>query len=172
ATGGACGGGDGGGIGNFDGTMMVRASSFSNNTAVDGGGIFNEATMTVSDCGFTCNEATGSSFRTGGGAIYNEGETAAVQQCTFSGNSAIFGGGIHNENQELTVSGCTFTCNHAASEGGAIYNTFVGTLAVRDSTFSDNTASDSGGAIYNNASGILGLHGFGMLDVRGSTFTG
>jgi predicted outer membrane repeat protein len=163
--------GFGGGILNAGTMTVLRASGFSNNTAVLGGGIFNIGAMTVSDCGFTCNAATGSSFNTGGGGAICNLATAAVQQCTFSSNSAILGGGIQNESQ-LTVLGCTFTGNNAASEGGAIDNTNEGTLVVRGSTFTGNTAGDSGGAIYNDAFGILGIRGTGTLDVRGSTFTG
>ena len=72
--------GYGGGLDNY-GTVTVTDSIFSSNTAVYGGGVYNEsgATATVSDSTFASNY-----FYYGGGGIFNaSGATASVTGSTF-----------------------------------------------------------------------------------------
>ncbi|MCL4861319.1 MAG: PxKF domain-containing protein, partial [Caldilineaceae bacterium] len=149
----------GGGIRNDRGTLTVTNSTFSDNSAVLGGGIYNEGTLTVENSTFSANSATGGSV-SGGGGIRNLG-TATVTNSTFSGNSAVFGGGIVNVGV-LTVENSTFSKNSANLDGGGIYNS--GSLNLTNSTFSDNsvTADSYGGGIYNS----------GSLDLTNSTFSG
>ena len=129
--------GTGGGIYNYSGTLTVTNSTFSDNSATYGGGIYNEGTLTVTNSTFSGNSATY------GGGIYNQG-TLTVTNSTFSGNTANTGGGIYNYGT-LTVTNSTFSGN-AATYGGGIYN--QGTLTVTNSTFSGNAATTYGG-IYN-----------------------
>jgi hypothetical protein len=58
-----------------------------------GGGIYNEATMTVSVSTIVSNTATGSTFDFGGGIAHN-GSSMTVRDCTIVGNQADFGGGV------------------------------------------------------------------------------
>ncbi len=53
------------------------------NVSGDGGGIFNDGTLTVTNSTFSGNSAVD-----GGGGIYNSGGTLTVTDSTFSGNSA------------------------------------------------------------------------------------
>lgn len=91
-----------------------------------------------------------------GGAVFNDGGTLDVSQCTFSSDSAGSttasgeGGAILNLGT-LDVTQSEFSGNSAASSGGfggAITNT--ATMTVSDSTFKANTAS-SGSAIYDSS---------------------
>jgi len=111
----------GGGVDNF-GTLAVTNSTFSGNSAVHGGGIFNYrfCTLTVISSTFSGNNAAGGAGD--GGGISSSG-TVTVTNSTFSGNTA--------------------------SQGGGIYNDYEGTVAVTNSTLSGNSASDGGG-IFNN----------------------
>ncbi len=149
----------GGGIYNSGGSVNVTGVTFSGNSAVVGGGIFNDPGMgmasTVADCTFSGNSAGD-----GGGGIYTR-DTLTVTGSTISGNSAgSLGGGIANIGM-LTVTGSTISGN-SAGMGGGIYSR--GTLTVTGSTFSGNSGGDGGGGgIYNTGP---------VLTVTGSTFSG
>jgi len=120
--------------------LSVTNTTFSGNSASDGGGIRNYGTLNVSNSTLSGNSATISS-----GGIFNGG-TLTATNTTFSGNSAtIHGGGILNYGT-LNVSSSTFFSNTATS-GGGINNQAM--LTVTNTTFSSNSAS-SGGGIYNS----------------------
>jgi hypothetical protein len=63
----------------------------------------------------------------------------------------------------LTVNNSTL-CENSAGRGGAIYNSVVGTVTLRDSNLSGNAAGDFGAGIYNEV--------YGTLTVSGSTLSG
>ena len=142
-------------------------STFTDNFAsVEGGGIANSGTGTVSGCSFTGNSAPY------GGGIYNNGTLTVTDDSTFSSNSAGViagyegsgGGGIDNEGT-ATVIGSTFTNNSAGyyavpSYGGGLLND--GTVTVTNSIFTGNSASENGGGIANQS---------GTLTVTDNTFT-
>lgn len=84
--------GRGGGIDN-EGVATIQDSTLSGNSAEVGGGISNEAVGTLDVRGST---ASGNTASDSGGALYNLG-TATSQQCSLSGNYATSaGGGIFN----------------------------------------------------------------------------
>ena len=144
---------NGGGIYN-NGTLTVNDSIFTNNSANYGGGIYNnEGTVTVTNSTFTSNPGDG---------IYNESALTVVN-CTFTSNSAFQGGGIANFGT-VTVSGSTFTDNSAVGGvGGGIVSGIYTTVTVSNSIFTGNSAaSGSGGGIYSDY----------ILTVTGSTFSG
>ena len=82
-----------------------------------------------------------------GGAINSDG-TLTITGSAFSGNRSYFNGGtIYNTpGGRLAITSSSFSGGSAVN-GGAIDNR--GTLEITGSTFSDNSASDYGGAIYN-----------------------
>lgn len=77
--------------------------------------------------------------------------TTTFAGCTFSENQASWGGAIGANNEvNLVVNNCAFSGNTALVSGGAIYSTnSEATLTVNGSTFENNTASGYyGGAVY------------------------
>ena len=115
-----------------DSNLTLNATSFSNNTALDGGAIYNgNGDLTINNSTFTNN----SSSKYNGGAIYtyvSAGESLiTIDGSTFSNNMAKTnqggnGGAIYNMTHgagtaQLTVSNSTFDTN-SGFEGGAIYN--------------------------------------------------
>ncbi len=139
---------DGGGIFNSGGTLEVNNSTFSGNRSTVGyGGAFANgsfSTATVSDSTFSENSAV-----TEGGAIRNDG-TLEVNNSTFSGNSAPNGGGLwHGSQTSLTITNSTFSEN-SATEGAGIFNRGGGTVTVNNSTFSDNRANLRGGGVFSD----------------------
>ncbi len=131
--------GFGGGIWN-EGVLTVDESTFQENSAFDGGAVYNGRELIVSQSMFNSNLAT---YK--GGGIYNAGELA-VTDSTFSGNTATTkGGGIYNTSA-LNLSQSTLNGN-TSLDGGGIYNTF--NVFVTNSTLSLNDANTSGGGIHN-----------------------
>jgi hypothetical protein len=86
---------------------MLTNCTFTRNTAILGGGMFNIAFCipTLINCIFSKNSA-----RLDGGGMYNYGYCdATLVNCTFSKNSAVEqGGGMYNFVSDLTVTNCIF----------------------------------------------------------------
>jgi CSLREA domain-containing protein len=133
---------------------------------IDGGGIYNSGTLTVTNSTFSGN---GGEFDTGGGILNDDSGTLTITNSTFSGNGVggETGGAISNGGR-LTIIDSTFSGNGGGvaigdnagnGPGGGIAN--GGTMTVTNSTFDDNSAYDGGGI----ANG-------GTLTVTNSTFMG
>jgi predicted outer membrane repeat protein len=133
-------------ISRADSTLMVTRSTFKEN-AVDGegGGIYNEGSITANLSDFTGNEAGGS-----GGGIANPG-ILAVEETTFARNkSKQSGGGIYSDGTTALVRS-TLVYNSAIQGGGLAVN--GGETALQNDTFSENSADTMGGGISANGSG-------------------
>jgi len=171
---------DGGAIWNNHGTLTINDSTFSGNSATDGGCILNDgagpfpgsATLTINNSTLTGNSSTYHA-----GAIYNKSSrgnaTITINNSTLSGNSAIaFGGAIYNSGDYgsaiLTINSSTLSGNSTESIGGAICNLgFSGsaTLTINSSTLSGNSAG-SGAGIFND-----GFLGSATLTINSSTLS-
>jgi CSLREA domain-containing protein len=145
------------------GNVTIRNCLFRGNNADfgfdgEGGAIFSDLSLVVSDCTFDSNVATDD-----GGALTLYGGNADISRCTFTNNSVTYNsltstsgvGGAIFQNGSLSMSNCTFSGNNGTS-GGAIYsisqsNNAVVTTNLTGCTFSQNTATN-GGAVYNTAS--------------------
>ena len=86
----------------------------------------------------------------GGGAIYRDGGSLTVIDCSFIDNHApspgqdIAGGAIYGfGGGEIVISGSTFTGN-SASDGGAV-GSLNGDLTIINSAFTNNAATGTGG---------------------------
>jgi uncharacterized repeat protein (TIGR01451 family) len=89
--------------------------TLTNLTLTNGYDVFNQGTLTITNCTFTNN------LGLDGGAIYNEGSLTVINS-TFTNNTGILlGGAIYNDGIINSVSGCTFT-NNTGNIGGDIYN--------------------------------------------------
>jgi predicted outer membrane repeat protein len=114
-------------------------------SAASGGGINNNGNLTLTNCNFVSNIASGF-----GGAVYNNG-TATIRGSTFLNNYAATAGAVFNSpGKNLTLVNITATGNHATWNGGAIMN-YQGNATIVHTTVSGNTASSAGGGIDNDA---------------------
>ncbi len=120
--------------------VRIENLNITNGLASNGGGIYNEGTLTLTNITFYKNSVWDGSAANGlhdasaagnGGAIYNTG-TLTITNCDFMSNHAGKGGDA--------------SATHHSSwggYGGAIYNT--GTiLNIQNSTFSNNYAGNGG----------------------------
>ena len=161
--------GIGGAIQLQKGSMTLKNSTFTSNTAYDGGAVFNELganAMTIDNVVFTGNEAEHM-----GGAVVALAKdvTSEISNSVFIGNKTLegtaanprygTGGAVHLGSQgKLKITDSEFKNNSAASRGGAIATRNQldtqkdSRLEVENSVFENNTAVESGGAIYSNVS--------------------
>ena len=161
--------GFGGAVANtISGVLAVADSTFTGNTAKNGGAIANwinygesgSATAEITDSIFEQNSAEN------GGAVYQSGaatDLVTITDSDFTGNTASYAGGaVVNVFGQLVVSGGTFTENTAVNDGGAIALWNGGN--VENALFTENSAA-YGGAISNSWSGPA-------VTISGCTFAG
>lgn len=169
------------------GSLTIVSSTFTGNTALVGGAIFNQGTtLSVDSSQFTGNQAITTGIALGG-AILNNG-TATVTNSTFSSNLSNSplskGGAIHNGfSSTLSVAGSTFVNNHAISSGvlgssygGALSGDSGNSMNIFGTTFAGNSAeggggTSGGGAIQEDAGAMNGFASRG-LTISGSIFLG
>ena len=152
-------GNDGGGVCN-DGTggaaiLGINNSTVSNNTAYHGAGICNDGRLKGATL-LQINNTTLNNNSAGddAGAILNIADTkgtAALSNCTISGNSAqSYGGGINNV-AGLTISNTTFSGN-SANFGGSIAIGNPVTVSIGDTVLK---AGKAGGNIFNDGGTVI-----------------
>jgi hypothetical protein len=153
----------GGAIYNNAGSMLVSGGTFSNNSALQGGGLYN-ASSSVANSSLPLVNVVNSKFNSNiaqqiGAGILNLGNMV-VNGGTFDSNKATSsGGGIYNAKSlaalnsgVLEARNSTFKTNQAIStDGGGIYNSTGAALTLDNDTFSKNTAGGFGGGIYNRS---------------------
>ena len=153
--------GNGGAIFGASGAKTeITESTFLENSALEGGGIFNSSpdnsVLTIIDTTFEMNDASHVASVTprGGGAISNDGKVL-IFRSTFLLNTALdgSGGALHN-NDTVVIVNSTFVQNNAEM-GGAILNTDLASLKMSYSTLNDNFANNAarGGGIDDGNTG-------------------
>ena len=156
-----------------EGTATVVAGTVSENTAVEGGGFWNNtATMTVDGVTFTDNDATGDGTADriqGGGALFNNGGRLEVMDATITGNAASgtsgSGGGILNGAGTTIVMTSEIANNTANRAGGGLEDT-GGTVILVMSEFDRNSVADD--ANPGNGGGVHS--GGGLVVVAGGVY--
>jgi CSLREA domain-containing protein len=177
----------GGGIFNYEGTLVVNNSSLTGNSAFYGGGIANyrdasgKASVTVNNSTLSGNTVAGN-----GGALFNNATNtnttvaeASFTNCTLAGNqsSGAFGGnggaiyniGTSSAIGRVIVISCTFDNNSASASGGGISNIADGgtaTIALQNSIFKSGA---SGANLANSAGNITSL-GHNLSSDNGGAF--
>ena len=129
--------GNGGGLHvTGDGNIVVMNSTIRNNTAAEGGGLWNNAgEMSVTDSIIENNTANGDAADQGGGGVFNQAGTLIITSSTLNGNDATGTSGS---------GGAAFNDGDANDEATA-------TLTIDRSSIFANTSQRAGGGIENNA---------------------
>ena len=142
---------DGGGLANLATATVSNSLVIANSANNAGGGIYNTATLTVTGGSrITTNHVIGL-----GGGIYSISGQVTFVQITLDGNLCDFiGGGFLNDTQDhATIWQCTITNNQAACAGG-LYN--FSTMTVGSTLVLGNTATlTGGGGVYNDVDSQL-----------------
>jgi hypothetical protein len=141
-----------GGVGNL-GQMDVTSSTVSGNVAQfgGGGGIANEANLTLADTTVSFNNAGAD-----GGGIRNSGALTITWSTIANNTGSTSGGGIENLGGSIVIDSSTVSGNTTmAGGGGAIENPFpAGTLSLINTTVSGNS-SVGRGAIENAGTAVV-----------------
>ncbi len=135
----------GGGLHNASGSATLIDSTVSENTAAVGGGVANSrGVMKITATTISDNGASGQ----GGGIANLEGGNLLLGEGNISGNHADDGGGIWNVSGTATVTQSTVSDNRAGpvGGGGGIVN-FGGALSMTNTTLFGNHSSDVGGGV-------------------------
>jgi hypothetical protein len=115
------------------GTLTLKSSTLSGNSAAFAGAVGNYGTLIISASTLSGNVATNN-----GGAIDNDyGALLRLDNSTLAGNSAGAGGGLENYQATATINNSTLSANSANYAGG-INN--YGTLALTNTIVAGNTA--------------------------------
>ncbi|MDF1743308.1 MAG: peptidylprolyl isomerase [Gimesia sp.] len=145
----------GGGISATNTTSTITGSTFHDNqSSGSGGGLYQLAgTLSVRNSTFSENSAQ----LENGGGIYTGADTISVVNSTISGNSAFSnGGGIYFADvlnfTSGTVNNSTIAKNNAFLNGGGLHSEF-NVITVNNTIIADNTASSSGADFLGFAGG-------------------
>ena len=133
----------------------VTNCTFRANSALLGGGMFNNSSPQIVNCTFTANTADG------GGAMYNNGQASdcspVLSDCVFYGNSASRNGGaMYNLGGRAApmLTHCSLIDNSVSrGGGGAMRNNLGGSPTLTNCLLSGNAAANFGGAIRNSNGG-------------------
>ncbi len=134
---------DGGGLFVGGNTQFVSGYIGNNQADSNGGGIYNIGNLTIDQLSISGNTALQ------GGGIYNEGVGSSITASNFSidNNSAIAGAGLFNQDGTISISAGLFSLNSATMIGGAIASS-GGALELDFISVADNTAGNLGGGFW------------------------
>lgn len=97
------------------GTVILNNITITNGSATNGGGIFNNSTLTLNDSTVSSNHASS----LGGGIADNTGAILTLNNSTISGNTASTGGGAISDNKSIQIiNNSTIYNNSTTSTGG------------------------------------------------------
>ncbi|WP_345246363.1 choice-of-anchor Q domain-containing protein, partial [Nibrella saemangeumensis] len=168
----------GGGLYNYNSSPNLTNCSFTNNFAVEGGGVYSIASSGISspsltNCIFTNNSAKS------GGAMYMASSASTLVNSLFIDNSAQeYGGAIRNGGADLVSINCTFRRNTAIF-GGAIFINYSTVSLINtivwgnngDDSFNRGFATDTFNAQYSLFdSSVIGYTGSNNLTSSSTPF--
>lgn len=135
-------------------TGTITNSDFTFNTAVKGGGIYNDDgfELTLNNVIMSNNTALAGPDLEVGGAIFNGTGTLTINGGTYENNSSDFFAGFLASYGVTTITGTAINSNTSIQDAGAIYLYPGADLTIIDSTLDNNSTSfdsyNRGGAIY------------------------
>ncbi len=136
----------------------------------DGGGLYNNGSVSISNSTFAYNSDVSGIF--GGGGLFSQSGTVNISNSTFYNNSASQGGGLFSLSSTVNISNSTFA-NNSATFGGGLRND-GGTVSISNSTFANNSASQGGGGggLSTQSNGTLSIAQSIAADNRGGNCQG
>ncbi|MCD0458259.1 choice-of-anchor Q domain-containing protein [Roseiconus lacunae] len=175
--------GNGGGLHvTFDSDVIISGGLIANNAAVEGGGLWNSATGTMSVDGTTidANVATGDAADNGGGGVFNDGGELMIINSMITNNIANgtsgSGGGILNLGGSMEVKSSTIGGNTANRAGGGIEVTANSSTTLADiilgsdgngivgNSVRENAAPGNGGGLHISGNGVVTIHQSSVSD--------
>ena len=146
-----------------------NAGSSGDGVSRQGGGIYNQATLSLTNCALDNNWVQGANNLSNGGnggagrggAIYNNG-SLSLSGCTFSASGPSFNpNGASGSSGQPNSGFATRGGNGGAGQGGAIFNNTGGNLIMVNCTFANNFAVGGNGGQDLSFAGGYGGDGSG-----------
>ena len=140
----------GGAIYTDDGVFKaVNTVFFGNKALVDGGAVYADDDINVTNCLFEENKAQGAKILECYGGAFRTQDNAVVDNCTFRNNYAgDDGGAIYVDDNLWLYNSCVFEGNIAGDNGGAIYTAMLSSDVIRSRFIGNKAKSEDGGAVY------------------------
>lgn len=160
--------GNGGGIANEGGAMLVITdSTIASNTALGdgpgegGGGIYNGINGVVELSNVAVISNTAVMTLGNGGGIFNDVDgLLTIDGGTISGNEAArAGGGVENNSGKVLFTDVTLDENATGINGGGLHISGTGETTFTNGTASNNFAGKEGGGLWNSVAGFLTVSG-------------
>ncbi len=131
-------------------TVIVSSLFDRNRSAVDGGAISTDATLTLLAVELVDNEAGVAGVDGDGGAIHASiGSTVSLETCAFRRNRAFSDGGAVFSDGTLGAFDTTFEDNRTdEGDGGALFLDDDAVVSVERSMLEGNAAAGDGGALF------------------------
>ena len=133
--------GNGGAIASSGGTLIVNNSILRNNEGDDGGAIDNTGTLTVRN-----STISGNTARAGGGGIdHSTGNASITNSVIYNNTAQNGGGGIYNRGNSLYVANTTVSGNTATTGAGGGILTIQSSTSLLNASIAFNSANSGGG---------------------------
>lgn len=139
----------------------------------NGGAVDSSATeLTITNCTFDNDSATGSGGQGSGGAIYSSQASLSISGSTFQSDSAVTdGGAVLSGGAPFTITSSTFVNDTAGDAGGAVEAQF-GAIVFSSNFSSDNTTGPSANGTGSTSNGgAIDVSG-GAVQLTSDTFAG
>ena len=147
------------------GNLTISETAFKNNRTGEGGAIYAEGSITMTDSVFEdngglCIRDLRGDYPTVGGAIY--GRSVQATDCLFSNNDSCYGGAVYLGSGDSVFTACRFLENRTTDFGGALRLSDKGGAVLEACDFSGNTSDGVGGAVY--STGVLSMSRVTLTD--------
>ena len=154
--------GGGGVLFSVNSSVSIDSSVLFSNNAANGGTVFmSESMMSIQNCTFVNNHASGTHGGDGGVIHANMKSKLFIKCCQFRNNSAVYGAVIRINSiyQEIRIEKCEFLYNIATNDGGVLYFnhnykpssaaiSIRANVSIKQSKFLSNEAIGNGGVIH------------------------
>jgi RTX calcium-binding nonapeptide repeat (4 copies) len=138
----------GGGLYSSSGNLSLTNVTVSGNSALQGGGLFNQGTETLTDVTVSGN------FADAGGGLFSNGPSTLIN-VTVSGNSATEGGGLYISSNTMSLTNVTVSGNSATGGGGLSAN--GGATTLTNTIVAGNTkGGDVSGRAISSTNSLIG----------------
>ena len=128
-------------------TLVLENLTVMGGEAFDGGAIFNQGIVILTNVNIYANEA----YNQGGGIFNAAGARLSVTRSSFSQNVAGSRGGAVNNLGATQYISTTFSTNTAVSRGGSLFNENSATSTLINTSIIRNVAASRGGGIYSES---------------------
>ncbi len=158
------------------GPLLITDSTFTANTASEGGAIrtsYNKGLRRIVDSTFVCNQSFNSGGAISAGMLDLDGRDLEIERSTFAGNVTYFGSGgaLSLVGTEGRITNSIFMGNAAALDGGGLYGD-RSVVDLANVTVSQNAAGRIGGGLRSILGRVSGGISVGSHRLRDTIVAG